>query len=105
MVGLLNVDNIKRRLRLDFSDLYEDGLSFEAIDLIESNLKHLKTNKLNFLINQNPIQQGFLGIMNLVKHLILKQPVDRLQHLPLDIVVNENVAYYLNQELHSEILI
>jgi LacI family transcriptional regulator len=85
----------------------EDVLRIKIVgfDLIEPNLEHLKTNKLNFLINQNPIQQGFLGIMNIVKHLILKKKVDPLQHLPLDIVVNENVAYYLNQELHSEILV
>ena len=87
------------------SDEDAQRIKIVGFDLIEPNLNHLKTNKLNFLINQNPIQQGFLGIMNIVKHLILKKPVDRLQHLPLDIVVNENVAYYLNQELHSEILV
>ena len=85
----------------------ENALRIKIVgfDLIEPNLNYLKTSKLNFLINQNPVQQGFLGIMNLVKHLILKKPVERLQHLPLDIVVNENVAYYLNQEMHSEVLV
>jgi LacI family transcriptional regulator, galactose operon repressor len=87
------------------SDEDAQRIKIVGFDLIEANLKYLKTNKLNFLINQNPVQQGFLGIMNIVKHLILKRKVDPLQHLPLDIVVNENVAYYLNQELHSEILV
>lgn len=66
-----------------------------GFDLIDENLKYLRKDKINFLINQNPSEQGFLGIMNLFKHLILKEPVDKKQFLPLDIVVKENVNYYL----------
>lgn len=76
-----------------------------GFDLIEPNLKNLRENRIHFLINQNPVQQGFLGIMNIVKHLILKSPVDKIQHLPLDIVVNENVEYYLNKESQKELLV
>jgi len=31
MLGLMNVRSLNRRLRLDFSDLYEEGLSFDSI--------------------------------------------------------------------------
>ena len=105
LAGIFVTTSRAYRVIDSISDKDAQRIKIVGFDLIEPNLKHLKTNKLNFLINQNPVQQGFLGIMNIVKHLILKEPVERLQHLPLDIVVNENVAYYLNQELHSEILI
>ena len=65
-----------------------------GFDLIESNLKYLAEDKINFLINQNPIEQGFLGLQSLYRHLILGETIDPVQFLPLDIVVKENVEYY-----------
>jgi len=76
-----------------------------GFDLIEPNLVHLRGNKLNFIINQNPVQQGYLGVMNIVNHLILKKEVERIQYLPLDIVVNENVEYYLREKMEYQIVL
>ncbi|MEO1517700.1 MAG: LacI family DNA-binding transcriptional regulator [Bacteroidota bacterium] len=73
-----------------------------GFDLIESNLRYLQEDKINFLINQNPVEQGYLGIINLFKHLVLKEEVERTQYLPLDIIVKENVEYYLRKQLTFE---
>lgn len=69
-----------------------------GFDLIEPNLRHLRSNNIDFLINQNPVQQGYLGLINIFNHLVKKQKVDKLQYLPLDIVVTENVEYYLKRQ-------
>ncbi|MCH2082255.1 MAG: substrate-binding domain-containing protein [Saprospiraceae bacterium] len=74
-------------------------------DLLEENLQYLRSNDISFLINQNPVQQGYFGIMNLVNHLLLKKEIDPLQYLPLDIVVNENVEYYLKRALEFSIVV
>lgn len=66
-----------------------------GFDLVEPNIAHLRENRIHYLINQNPTLQGYLGITNLVKHLLLNQEVAALQYLPLDIVVRENCNYYL----------
>ncbi len=66
-----------------------------GFDLLEPNLQLLADNKIHFLINQNAWQQGYLAVMALVNHLVLNKPVPSLQYLPLDIVVKENVEYYL----------
>lgn len=73
-----------------------------GFDLIEDNLKHLETNKIDFLINQNPLKQGYLAIINIFNHLVLKKDVQKIQYLPLDVVMRENMQYYLNveEELH-----
>lgn len=68
-----------------------------GFDLIEPNLQLLADDKIPFLINQNAQQQGWLGIVTLVNHIILKKDVRRDQFLPLDIVVKENVEYYLRR--------
>lgn len=64
-------------------------------DMIEPNINYLKEHKINFLINQNPFQQGYNGIMNFVDHFILNKKIEKKQYLPLDIVVKENVDFYL----------
>lgn len=74
-------------------------------DLIDANVKYLRENKIDFIINQNPVKQGYLGLMNIANHLIFKKEVMPLQYLPLDIVVQENLDYYLEKELVFEIVI
>lgn len=80
-------------------------LKIVGFDLIEPNLEYLYKNKISFLINQNPVQQGYLGMMNIVNHLVFKKQVERIQYLPLDIVVTENVEYYLKRELEFQVVI
>jgi len=46
-----------------------------------------------------------MGIINLVNHLVFKKNVEKLQYLPLDIVVNENVDYYLKRQEEFEIVL
>ncbi len=69
-----------------------------GFDLIPANIQHLSANKINFLINQNPIEQGYQGIISLYKLLFLKEIPSKTQFLPLDIVVAENMNYYLKQQ-------
>lgn len=66
-----------------------------GFDLLPKNIAYLKTGKIDYLINQNPERQGFLAITNLIDALLLKKIVEPIQYLPLDIVVKENVDYYL----------
>jgi len=66
-----------------------------GFDLLPQNVSYLKAGKINYLINQNPEKQGFLAITNLIDALLLKKSVNPIQYLPLDIVVKENVDYYL----------
>ncbi len=73
------------------------NLSLVGFDLIEPNIQCLMHNKISFLINQNAGQQGYMGIMNLVNKLVLKTEIVKLQYLPLDTVVKENVEYYINK--------
>lgn len=74
-------------------------------DLIDANVNYLRENKIDFIINQNPVKQGYLGLMNIANHLIFKKKIAPLQYLPLDIVVEENLDYYLEKELIFEIVI
>ena len=74
-----------------------NNIKLVGFDLVEPNLAFLKENKINFIINQNPKEQGFRGVYSLFKYLIQKEEVEKTQYLPLDIIVKENVDYYLKK--------
>lgn len=72
------------------------GLRIVGFDLLNPNIRYLQEERIAFLINQNPMQQGYQAVMTIVDHLIFKKKVERVQYLPLDIVVAENAPYYMN---------
>lgn len=83
-----------------------DALGQEALrdirivgfDLLPENIAYLKKGAIQFLINQNPVEQGYLSLTSVVQKLIFDKEIDAIQHLPLDIVVAENAKYYLERE-------
>ncbi len=81
--------------------LGRDDLKIVGYDLIEPNLKFLDTDEINFLINQNPFKQGFLAMINIFNHLLRKIEPEKVQHLPLDVVMKENVSYYSKNKTDS----
>ena len=71
-------------------------LRIVGFDLVAANLQHLQAENIDFLINQNSVEQGYNSVLTLYRHLFLKEKnLPALQYLPLDSVVVENVAYYL----------
>ena len=69
-------------------------------DMLEENIRFMQKGVISFLINQNPKRQAFLGVNHLVSHLILKKPAPAKELLPLEIISPENIASYLNSDIH-----
>lgn len=69
-----------------------------GFDLVKPNIDYMNAGKINFLVNQNSVEQGYLGVVTLFKYLFIKEIPERNQYLPLDIVVAENVQYYLKKQ-------
>lgn len=65
-------------------------------DLIDESVAYLKNGVIDFLICQKPREQAYRGIMALYHHLVLKLPIEQIQHMPIDIVTCENYSYYKN---------
>ncbi|MCV9389064.1 LacI family DNA-binding transcriptional regulator [Reichenbachiella ulvae] len=62
-------------------------------DLIDMNKHFLRDGIINYLIHQQPRQQGYKAIQALHQHLLLKAEVKKEQFLPLDIITKENLMY------------
>jgi LacI family transcriptional regulator len=59
-------------------------------DLLEKNIKYLKLGYIDFLINQKPEEQGYLGITKLYKKLVLKEDSTINRFIPIEIITKEN---------------
>ena len=65
-------------------------------DLIAENVVYLKNGVIDYLIHQKPELQSYLAIQSFYKHLILKQPIENHQYMPLEIITKENLDYSNN---------
>ncbi|MGB5553525.1 MAG: substrate-binding domain-containing protein [Flavobacteriaceae bacterium] len=61
-----------------------------GFDLNSQNLKHLKNNKISFLINQQPEHQGYMAIKGLFNYLTREDESELSLDIPIEIIVKEN---------------
>lgn len=72
-----------------------DRISIIGYDLLDKNINFLNQGTIDFLINQNPKQQVYLGISSLVDYFIFGKQINNATLLPIDIVNSENASYYM----------
>jgi len=69
-------------------------------DMLDDNLKYLSSGIIDFLINQNPKRQSFLGISHLVNYLLFKKIAPKTELFPLEIITQQNVDSYKSSAIH-----
>lgn len=65
-------------------------------DTVEANIPYLKNGIVSHLIAQRPEVQGYNSVKALFYHLSLNQQVDKINYMPIDILMKENIDYYNN---------
>ena len=63
-----------------------------GFDLNKKNLQYLKSNQINFLINQQPSYQGYVAIKSLFNHLTKQDDSELHLDIPIEIIVKEHFA-------------
>jgi LacI family transcriptional regulator len=64
-------------------------------DLLDINIKYLKSGTTKFLLGQRPEEQTYKGIKKLFEYLSLHKVPDKIEYLPVDIVTSENADFFL----------
>ncbi|MCX6321036.1 MAG: LacI family DNA-binding transcriptional regulator [Bacteroidia bacterium] len=78
--------------------LEEKGLksiNLIGYDLLDMNVKYLKSGITRFLIGQRPEEQTYKGIKKLFEFLSLHKVPDKIEYIPVDVVTSENVDFFL----------
>lgn len=66
------------------------GVRIIGYDLLKENIEYLNKGIIDFLINQRPEEQGYMGINYLYKKMVLQETVENTNYIPLEIILKEN---------------
>ena len=90
------VTNSKAHLAADFHKIHELDIRVVGYDLVEENIQFLKSGQIDYLISQSPMQQGLKAVQILFELFVYKNEPSKVRHVPLDIIIRENVDFYIN---------
>lgn len=79
--------------------LEQTNIRLVGYDLIDENLRYLKSGQINALINQNQKRQARLGMNTLANYLLQKTEVSLMNLLPLEIITRKNLTSYLASDI------
>jgi len=72
-----------------------NSINLIGYDLLDMNVKYLRSGITKFLIGQRPEEQTYKGVKKLFEFLSLNKVPERLEYLPVDVVTSENVDFFL----------
>lgn len=90
------VTNSKAFLASEFHLTHDLDIRVVGYDLVAENIDHLKSGGIDFIISQSPVQQGLKGLQTLFELFIYKTEPPKIQYVPLDIIIKENVDFYVD---------
>ncbi len=65
-----------------------------GFDLVPDNIEYMKKDIIDFLISQNPEQQGYAGIYSLYRKLVVGEKVSKEITIPIEIITKENLLFH-----------
>jgi LacI family transcriptional regulator len=77
--------------------LEEHGLGSTPLvgfDAHVNNLEYLKTGTIDFLIDQDPLEQGYMGVMLMFEYLLFKKKPRKIYNSAINIVTRENSEFF-----------
>jgi LacI family transcriptional regulator len=69
-------------------------ISLIGYDLLDLNVKFLKSGITRFLLGQRPEEQSYKGVKKLFEYLSLNKIPQKIEYLPVDIITSENVDFF-----------
>lgn len=84
------------RLANYLKQLNHESIRLIGYDLLDKNVDYLKQDVVSFLIAQSPGKQAYYTVRDLCNKLILKQEVNQINYVPIDILMKENINDYMN---------
>lgn len=79
----------RRRLR---------GIELVGYGIIERNIADLRDGYISFLLSERPDKQGYLAVRAILEYVLYGKRGERINYTPVDILVKENIDYYLRDE-------
>jgi len=79
-----------------FQEKQLKNFSLIGYDAIKSNIAFLKSGIVSHLVAQRPEVQGYNSVKALFHYIVLNQAVRKMNYMPMDILIKENIEFYNN---------
>lgn len=83
------------RLAAKFEELGINNVRLIGYDLLDENVNYLKKGVIRLLIAQHPEKQSYLSARDMCRKLIFGQDVNRINYMPIDLLIKENIDAYI----------
>ena len=92
--GIFVTGSKVHRVAKVLKELDMTNIRLVGYDLIKENQDYLRLDIIDFLISQQPEEQGYLGITTIFNYMVNKKEVQKMQFMPIDILTRENLDQY-----------
>lgn len=90
------VTNSRASLIAKYHALHDLPVKMIGFDMLQDNILEMKNGNIDFLISQRPFFQGAMAVKALFHYFVYKKNPPKIQYVPLDIIIKENLDYYSN---------
>nr|WP_247716399.1 substrate-binding domain-containing protein [Sinomicrobium weinanense] len=89
------VTNSRAHIIAKYHAMHELPIKLIGFDMLEANILEMKNGNIDFLISQRPISQGAMAVKTLFEFFVQKKTPAKIRHVPLDIIIKENIDYHI----------
>lgn len=93
--GAITFNSKVYRLAMHLVSLNKTDINIIGYDLLKKNVSYLQQGIINFLIAQRPDKQAYFSVRDMCRELIFNQEIKKINYVPIDILLKENIEYYL----------
>jgi len=84
------------RLAMHLHAINHANVRLIGYDLLDQNVSYLQQGVISYLIAQRPDKQAYFTVRDMCKELIFKQEIKKINYVPIDILLKENIEDYMN---------
>lgn len=96
ILGAITFNSKAYKLADQLNQLHQNKIKLIGYDLLSENVKYLKEGKISYLIAQQPVKQAYFAIRDLCRKFVFHQEINKINFMPVDILIRENIDYYIN---------
>ena len=84
------------RLAKFLSTINRHDVLLLGYDLLQENINYLKKGVISYLIAQRPEKQAYFSVRDMCNELIFHKKIQKINYMPIDILMKENIDYYMD---------
>jgi LacI family transcriptional regulator len=96
ILGAITFNSKAYKLADQLHQLHQNKIKLIGYDLLSENVKYLKEGQISYLIAQQPVKQAYFAIRDLCRKFVFHQEINKINFMPVDILIRENIDYYIN---------